>query len=440
MAHLKDLIVTGVSRFLGTVYAKLFKGDLEGTATKAMNDSAGNKITSTYIKDISGVGVNSLNITKGDGTSSNVTMSMEPRVVNLGDQETSTRSCVTSFGQGISIYTCANWTDKPAGAPDNQGTLITVAYNNSGNEMGTKWVWAHQYFISPFVTYPWVRMGSSEVLTEWTPINRADIPSSNPNLLINPDFKINQRGQTEYSNTSSTSTYCVDRWCHNGTCTLSDNGLIVSSSGSVWGYGVFQQIVENTELTKYMVTLQFKANGVVNSVTWIPVSNALSDNCVIMDGDTAVGYARMGFDGAMGRLIVEFIIYQNYQMTIEWVKLEVGPAATQFVPPDPATELLKCQRYYEIINVGTKALNPDDYWIGGARFNVEKYRVPDVVLRSVLGTLNVLSAYNGADSSITITNPCNRTKQEIHGSPCSAPLGHVTYIYIAYIDAEIYRN
>ena len=56
MAHLKDLIVTGVSRFLGTVYAKLFKGDLEGTATKAMNDSAGNKITSTYIKDITGGG------------------------------------------------------------------------------------------------------------------------------------------------------------------------------------------------------------------------------------------------------------------------------------------------------------------------------------------------------------------------------------------------
>ena len=68
MAHLKDLIVTGVSRFLGTVYAKLFKGDLEGTATKATNDSAGNKITSTYIKDISGGGVNSLTITKGDGS------------------------------------------------------------------------------------------------------------------------------------------------------------------------------------------------------------------------------------------------------------------------------------------------------------------------------------------------------------------------------------
>ena len=431
MAHLKDLIVSGVTRFIGKVY---------GTITNAIKDDKDQTISSTYIKDISEGGLNTLNITKGDGTSSNVTMSMEPRIIALGNQETSTRSCVTSLGQGISIYTCSNWTDKPAGAPDTQGTLVTVAYNNSSQEMGTEWVWAHQYFMSPFVTYPWVRMGSSEVLTEWTPINRADIPSSNPNLLINPDFKINQRGLTEYVNTSSSSTYCVDRWCHNGTCTLSDNGLIVSSSGSAWEYGVFQQIVENVELTKYTITLQFKANGVVNSVTWIPVSNTYSDHRAIIDGDIAVGYARMFFDGAMGRIIVEFIIYQNYQMTIEWVKLEVGPAATQFVPPDPATELLKCQRYYEIMHVATKALSPDDYWIGGARFNVEKYRVPDVVLRSSSGTLNVLSTYSGVDSSITITGPCNRTKREIHGSPCSVLLGHVVYAYNAYIDAEIYRS
>lgn len=31
--------------------------------------------------------------------------------------------------------------------------------------------------------------------------------------------------------------------------------------------------------------------------------------------------------------------------TVKWIKLELGSAATPFVPPDPATELLKCQRY-----------------------------------------------------------------------------------------------
>ena len=32
--------------------------------------------------------------------------------------------------------------------------------------------------------------------------------------------------------------------------------------------------------------------------------------------------------------------------TAEWAKLELGSIATPFVPPDPATELTKCQRYY----------------------------------------------------------------------------------------------
>ena len=37
-------------------------------------------------------------------------------------------------------------------------------------------------------------------------------------------------------------------------------------------------------------------------------------------------------------------------VNIKWVKLEPGTVATKFVPPDPATELLKCQRYYIAFN------------------------------------------------------------------------------------------
>ena len=34
--------------------------------------------------------------------------------------------------------------------------------------------------------------------------------------------------------------------------------------------------------------------------------------------------------------------------TISWVKLELGSIATPFVPPDPAVELAKCQRFYQV--------------------------------------------------------------------------------------------
>ena len=67
MAHLKDLIVSGVTKFIGKVY---------GTITNAIKDDKDQTISSTYIKNISGGGVNSLTITKGDGTSSNVKMNV----------------------------------------------------------------------------------------------------------------------------------------------------------------------------------------------------------------------------------------------------------------------------------------------------------------------------------------------------------------------------
>ena len=413
MAHLKDLIVTGVSRFLGTVYAKLFKGDLEGTATKATNDSAGNKITSTYIKDISGGGVNSLTITKGDGSNSNVTMSMEPRVVNLGDQETSTRSCVTSFGQGITIYACSNWTDKPAGAPDAQGTLITVAYNNTSNEMGTRWVWAHQYFMSPFVTYPWVRMGSSEVLTEWTPINRADIPSSNPNLLINPDFKINQRGIT--SGTFSSDTFTCDRWRlqTNGNIAYSSSANSLSCSVDADHYANMIQTIDLNDIPYlYGKTVTFSANvkSYSGSVSvrihqGSTYANVAYDarNMINTTGLNTISYSiQNDTTNHYLNIVMCMDYYVASSFDIEWVKLEVGSVATQFVPPDSATELMKCQRYYYrsgLISFDKTTLNPH-YAVFKVNFPVSMYRIPTVTLYSANGTANTISTWADRVDSI----------------------------------------
>ena len=435
MAHLKDLIVTGVSRFLGTVYAKLFKGDLEGTATKATNDSAGNKITSTYIKDISGGGINSLTITKGDGSNSNVTMSMEPRVVNLGDQETSTRSCVTSFGQGITIYACSNWTDKPAGAPDAQGTLITVAYNNTSNEMGTRWVWAHQYFMSPFVTYPWVRMGSSEVLTEWTPINRADIPSSNPNLLINPDFKINQRRFVS-GNTIANGEYSLDKWCcsYNNlnflkSINITSSGIeLVTANGAGNGYwGDFHQGFEYPLAPGYY-TMSGKIDGVIRTFTGYLGESADS---VLFDGVFVLYRNSFG------------IRFGDATRKIEWVKLEIGQVATQFVPPDPATELLKCQRYYYrsgLIGFDKTTLNIH-YAVFNVKFPVSMYRIPTVTLYSAKDTANTISTWaDRADSigSVYINTPdlCTESFSAITSVNEFTLNESYAFYYIA--DAEIY--
>ena len=64
---------------------------------------------------------------------------------------------------------------------------------------------------------------------------------SNPNLLINPDFAINQRGQSTYTGISAY-TYTVDRWCiwkyncdNYGTVTVNDDKcLFISARVGLW--------------------------------------------------------------------------------------------------------------------------------------------------------------------------------------------------------------
>lgn len=172
----------------------------------------------------------------------------------------------------------------------------------------------------------------------------ADEIANNPNLLINPDFKINQRGDTSVVSSYS-GLYCVDRWRVNGTCTQTSSGVTVSSTGSSYGYGNFYQIIEN--IPSGSLSLSVKCYGKIFELTGIDASAAYSAELSITDGNgTIVGKVRTS--NSDGMYAVEFMVNSSCEIQIEWVKLEVGSIATPFVSPDPATELMKCQRYYQI--------------------------------------------------------------------------------------------
>lgn len=79
---------------------------------------------------------------------------------------------------------------------------------------------------------------------------------SNPNLLINPDFKINQRGNSTYSSTGAFGT--VDRWV--GTNAKvdvnSDNTVTVSSLS---GIGYYTQHEESISYGKHTYSIYVQA-------------------------------------------------------------------------------------------------------------------------------------------------------------------------------------
>lgn len=67
---------------------------------------------------------------------------------------------------------------------------------------------------------------------------------SNPNLLINPDFKINQRGQNSYSSTKDN--YTVDRWkLYNSTLTVNSDKTITLKNITNGVIGTVSQPLEN---------------------------------------------------------------------------------------------------------------------------------------------------------------------------------------------------
>ena len=148
----------------------------------------------------------------------------------------------------------------------------------------------------------------------------------NPNIFINPNFKINQRGQSIYTAAG----YTVDRW------------RIYADSNIKVGNGYI-------ELPENFAILQLIEN--FDDFIGKPLTFSASTNKRFAKGTLTINansqeYFYTGSDFQLYHVGNAFGIYSNTGVVVYWMKLELGMVATQFVPPSPAEELLKCQRYY----------------------------------------------------------------------------------------------
>ena len=172
---------------------------------------------------------------------------------------------------------------------------------------------------------------------------------SNPNLLINGDFRVNQRGGSTYTQLG----YTVDRWRIDGGTPVvvtpnTDGGIRINNTSSSNLY--FIQYIENYNmLAGKIVSYSVKVNGTVYSNTFtMPspfVANTGYGNIFTPFG---VIYFYYYSDGKLG-FTVQVNAGQN--IYIDYAKLEIGSAATQFSPRPYAEELVMCQRYYNSVFV-----------------------------------------------------------------------------------------
>lgn len=159
---------------------------------------------------------------------------------------------------------------------------------------------------------------------------------SNPNLLINPNFKINQRGQATYETSGASQIYSVDRWrLGRGKVTVNSDGTVTvtATGGTTNEEGYYQQYLENAISGDYTVSMEV-----------ISVSGAVR---IAIDG--AWQNVKSGlnvFHGITGTGAVGLQLANGASITLKWVKLEQGSIATPFVAPNPTEELMKCKRFF----------------------------------------------------------------------------------------------
>lgn len=210
----------------------------------------------------------------------------------------------------------------------------------------------------------------------------------NPNLLINPNFAINQRGQASYSG----AVYGVDRWKGIGgaiTATPVTNGIQLSSSGASNIY--IKQIVEEN-LAGKTVTASCKLSAInsgeggrfavyysTNGSSWTLISG-------ISIATAGISTLTVAIPTNAVYVSVDVGVRPSSDVVFEWAKLEIGSVATEFSPPDNATELLKCQRYY--IDIGIKG--PTSYLIGSGVFYSTTLAYVAIPLPTTLRTVPTL--------------------------------------------------
>lgn len=165
---------------------------------------------------------------------------------------------------------------------------------------------------------------------------------SNPNLLINPDFRINQRGETSYTSAVAQTikiVYSVDRWCLYGHSLTVNSDKSVTITPTTFSDG---SLIQNLETpVDGDITVQVYAVDVSGNAT---VSVGPSDGSSTTEiGTLKNGLNTFTFSKGMKRLVIRV---KSGTLTLKYAKVEKGTVATPFVAPNPAVELIKCQRYY----------------------------------------------------------------------------------------------
>lgn len=253
-----------------------------------------------------------------------------------------------------------------------------------------------------------VRLEKIDEKNQYNTLKENVIPS-NPNLIINPNFKINQRNFDEENFNCSLAKkeyYCddileqsfgVDRWMMDNNMktqfVYDDNGeydcfkiSFVRWVGTCGSF--FRQFIDSPE--KYLnktLTLSIcsksSSSYIKAQIVGITENNKeIKSNTISLNTtDTpTVDSVSLEINEKLSYLYVDIYPTNKGQHCtylvdgrILYVKLEEGKEATPFIEPNLNEELAKCQKYFQIMKI--KEVR-SDYLLSGTNYNLRTFNLP----------------------------------------------------------------
>lgn len=179
----------------------------------------------------------------------------------------------------------------------------------------------------------------------------------NPNLLINGDFRVNQRGKTSYT----TLGYTVDRWrtaTEGTTVDVLDKGVRLNGTSSN-NYNFYQFIEDYKSLAGKIITFSLKFTNNTDRIR-LRINDGVGNTGSVYSTDTSgiLTVTRTIADSPTQLRCIVQLETTGSSMSVDLIeaKLEIGSIATAFSPRPYAEELALCQRYYQDCRINISVL------------------------------------------------------------------------------------
>lgn len=287
------------------------------------------------------------------------------------------------------IYTGADYIFSQGDDGTNGVYLTYVAATGTVNinvEVGTT--------VNNVTLYPMIRLSDTDdIYKPYTMTNQQltrmfksqveDTQITNPNLIDNPFFTINQRGLSSYGDASGSvdnHDYSVDRWQYRmGSVEIVPDGIKCTPNkrSATAGY-IITSIEDFSNLAGKEVTISIDISDINIDENefdltgnWGAVLILSSANGSYIAGTTLATRLRIRETGIFSRTVILPSSFStthlnlfarfnslktdrntnNSYFTVRSMKLEIGDISTLAMDtaPNYATELLKCQRYFQVI-------------------------------------------------------------------------------------------